>query len=98
MASAPTMSTMTDGVNSLLLSPALTVDRPIRPSPTTAILDIWLPLRDRASRAVIVASAGAGLPARSPSPVPDHRNRGEDGDEQRGPGQRQAHIAARSRE
>src|SRR5215469_12497895 len=43
MASAPTMSTMTDGVNSLLLSPAFTVDLPIRPNPTTAILDMWLP-------------------------------------------------------
>jgi hypothetical protein len=34
------MSTMTDGVNSLALSPAFTVDLPIRPNPTTATLDI----------------------------------------------------------
>src|SRR5580658_8203265 len=38
MASAPTMSTITDGVNNLQLRPALTVDLPIRPKPTTAIL------------------------------------------------------------
>src|SRR5215472_1335257 len=43
MASAPTMSTMYDGVNSLLPSPAFTADLPIRPNPTTAILDMWVP-------------------------------------------------------
>ena len=38
------MSTITDGVNSFALSPAFTVDLPIRPNPTTATFDIQAPL------------------------------------------------------
>ena len=37
------MSTITDGVKSFALSPAFTVDLPIRPNPTTATFDIQLP-------------------------------------------------------